>query len=108
MLGGVSWRCSNVIQRRGLQTRRGDSHRHDDHALKNTTFYGGSVYSTDKPNSDPNTGIRVYGDWYHKHTETGKEVSHKWMALVWFNEAGKIYEFRDFFDVNGFLKQHVQ
>ena len=81
---------------------------YDDHALKNTTFYGGSVYSTDKPNSDPNTGIRVYGDWYHKHTKTGKEVSHKWMALVWFNEAGKIYEFRDFFDVNGFLSQHKQ
>ena len=73
-----------------------------------TSFYGGSVYSTDKPNSDHNTGIRVYGDWYHKHTETGKEVSHKGMALVWFNEAGKIYEFRDFFDVNGFLKQHTQ
>ena len=81
---------------------------YDDHALKNTTFYGGSFYSTDKPNSDPNTGIRVYGDWYHKHTETGKEVSHKWMALVWFNEDGKIYEFRDFFDVYGFLNQHKQ
>ena len=81
---------------------------YDDHALKNTTFYGGSIYSTDKPNSDPNTGIRVYADWYHKHSETGKEVSHKWMALVWFNEAGKIYEFRDFFDINGFLSQHIQ
>ncbi|MAW08926.1 MAG: hypothetical protein CBD60_01370 [Flavobacteriaceae bacterium TMED200] len=81
---------------------------YDDHALKNTTFYGGSIYSTDKSNSNPNTGIRVYGDWYHKHTETGKEVSHKWMALIWFNEAGKIYEFRDFFDVNGFLSQHIQ
>ena len=81
---------------------------YDNHALKNTTFYGGSVYSTDKPNSDPNTGIRVYGDWYHKHTETGKEVSHKWMALFWFNEACKIYEFREFFDLNGFLNQNIQ
>ena len=81
---------------------------YDDHALKNTTFYGGSIYSSDKTNSNPNTGIRVYGDWYHKHTKTGKEVSHKWMALVWFNEAGNIYDFRDFFDVSGFLNQHIQ
>jgi len=26
---------------------------------------------------------------------------------MWFNEDGKIYQFNDFFDVGGFLTQHL-
>ena len=47
-------------------------------------------------------------DWHHTHTESGKDVSHKWMAVIWFDEAGKIHQFNDFFDVAGFLVQHEE
>ncbi len=78
---------------------------YDNHALKNAQYFAGSIYATGEASDDPNT-IRVYGDWHHTHTESGKDVSHKWMAVLWFDEAGKIHQFNDFFDVTGFLVQH--
>ena len=44
---------------------------YDDHALKTTTFYGGSVYSTDKPNLTP---IQVLGFMVIGITSTPKLV----------------------------------
>ncbi|MGB2171899.1 MAG: nuclear transport factor 2 family protein [Flavobacteriaceae bacterium] len=78
---------------------------YDNHALKNTRFFAGSTYSTLETSDDPNV-IRVYGNWHHTHTASGIDVSHKWMALLWFNADGKIHQFNDFFDVGGFLVQH--
>ena len=78
---------------------------YDNHALKNTRFFAGSAYSSMQASDSPDV-IRVYGDWHHTHTESNKDVSHKWMAVVFFNEDGKIHEFWDYFDVGGFLQQH--
>ena len=78
---------------------------YDNHALKNTRFFAGSTFSTMQANDSPDV-IRVYGDWHHTHTESNKDVSHKWMAVVFFNKDGKIHEFWDYFDVGGFLQQH--
>ena len=80
---------------------------YDDHALKNTRFFAGSTYSSMEASDSPDV-IRVYGDWHHKHTETGINVSHKWMAVLFFNEDGQIHEFWDYFDSTGFSQQHIQ
>ncbi len=80
---------------------------YDDHALKNTRFFAGSSYSSMEASDSPDV-IRVYGDWHHKHTETGIDVSHKWMAVLFYNEDGQIHEFWDYFDATGFSQQHLQ
>ena len=80
---------------------------YDNHALKNTRFFAGSSYSSMEASDSPNV-IRVYGDWHHKHSETGIDVSHKWMAVLFFNEDGKIHEFWDYFDVTGCSQQHIK
>ncbi len=81
---------------------------YDNHELRNTLYFAGSVYASSGEVSDDPNAIRVYGDWHHTHTESGKDVSHKWMAVIWFDEAGKIHQFNDFFDVAGFLVQHKE
>jgi hypothetical protein len=80
---------------------------YDDHALKNTRFFAGSAYSSMEASNNPDV-IRVYGDWHHKHTETGVDVSHKWMAVLFYNKDGHIHEFWDYFDATGFSQQHLQ
>lgn len=79
---------------------------YDNHELRDIKFFGGSTYSSEETSDNPND-IRVYGNWHHTHAETGKAVSHKWMALMRFNSDGQIYLFNDFFDVTGFLSQHL-
>ena len=84
---------------------------YDDHRL-DAQFYSGINYSTNKEDltafGDNANHIRIYGNWYHKHTASGKDVSSKWSAIIRFNADGKIYLFNDFFDVTGLLKQHEQ
>jgi hypothetical protein len=77
-------------------------HQHD---LRDLTFYAGSIYSTGENITDPNRLI-VFGNRHHVHSGSIKDVSHKWMAVLYFNEVGKIYYFSDFYDVTGFLNQH--
>lgn len=79
---------------------------YENHALKNTRFFAGSTYSSMEASSSPDV-IRVYGDWHHRHTESEIDVSHKWMAVIFFNKDGKIHEFWDYFDVTGFSQQHL-
>ena len=80
---------------------------YDNHELKDKLFFAGSVYSSRQTSDDPNA-IRVFGNWHHTHTESGVDVMHKWVGIVWFNEDGEIYQFNDFFDVGGFALQHLQ
>jgi ketosteroid isomerase-like protein len=81
---------------------------YDNHELRDAVYFGGNTYSSNgDPSDNPNT-LRVYGNWHHTHTESGVDVTHKWMAVLWFNEDGKVHQFNDFFDVGGFLVQHEQ
>lgn len=80
---------------------------YDNHELKDIRFFGGSMYSDSGEGSDSPNVIRVFGNWHHTHTETQVDVTHKWVGIMWFNEDGKIYQFNDFFDVGGFLTQHL-
>jgi len=84
---------------------------YDNHKL-DAQFYSGINYSTNKEDlttyGDNPNNIRILGNWYHKHTASGKDVSSKWFAIIRFNSDGKIYLFNDFFDVTGLLKQHEQ
>lgn len=81
---------------------------YDNHELRDIRFFGGNTYSDTGETSDSPNAIRVYGNWYHTHTETQVDVTHKWVGIMWFNEDGKIHQFSDFFDVGGFLKQHIK
>jgi len=67
-------------------------------------FWSGSLYPSGTATSVPNN-IRIYGTWRSIHSETGKEVFNKWYGLMFFNEAGKIVRFTDWFDVNGMQVQ---
>lgn len=80
---------------------------YDNHELRDIRFFGGSAYSDTGKGSDNPNAIRVFGNWHHTHTETQVDVTHKWMGIMWFDEDGKIYQFSDFFDVGGFLNQHL-
>lgn len=77
-------------------------------SFKNGTYYGGNLYSMQDDVSDNPNATRIYGDWHHTHTESGTKVSHKWMAVLMFNEDGKAHTFMDYFDVGGFQVQHLQ
>ena len=67
-------------------------------------FWSGSVYPSETATSLPNN-IRIYGTWSSIHTESGNEVYNKWYGLMFFNEAGEIVRFTDWFDVNGMALQ---
>ena len=67
-------------------------------------FWSGSVWPTENATSAPNN-IRIYGTWRAVHTESGKVVYNKWYGLMFFNEAGKVVRFTDWFDVNGMQVQ---
>ena len=77
-------------------------------SFKNGNYYGGNLYSMQDDVSDNPNATRIYGDWHHTHTESGTKVSHKWMAVLMFNEDGKAHTFMDYFDVGGFQVQHLQ
>ena len=81
---------------------------YDNHDLRDAVYFGGNTYNTSGETSNNPNAVRVYGNWHHTHTESGVDVSHKWMAVIWFNDDGKIHQFNDFFDVGGFLVQHEQ
>ena len=67
-------------------------------------YYGGSLYSSEKTEASPD-GMRIYGNWSFTDPATGAEVAYKWMGVVRFNTAGKIYEFADWFDVSSIPSQ---
>jgi hypothetical protein len=76
----------------------------DDITFKDDVYFGGSLYSSNKPSDSPNA-VRVFGNWNTVHTESQAKIEHKWMAILWFNEDGKAYRFSDFFDVSGLALQ---
>ena len=67
-------------------------------------FWSGSVYPSETATSLSNN-IRIYGTWRSIHIESGNEVYNKWYGLMFFNEAGEIVRFTDWFDVNGMALQ---
>jgi limonene-1,2-epoxide hydrolase len=66
--------------------------------------YAGSVFPKASATTDPNA-IRLYGTWHAKHSESGKDIGVKWYAIGWVNEAGKIAQWTEYFDVNGLAVQ---
>ena len=70
----------------------------------NSAYWSGSLYSSAMPSSEPN-GLRVYGVWKWKHTESGAEGGNKWYGLINFGDDGKITGFSDWMDVNGMTTQ---
>ena len=81
---------------------------YNESSFKNGNYYGGNLYSMQGDVSDNPNATRIYGDWHHTHMESGTKVSHKWMAVLMFNEDGQAHTFMDYFDVGGFLTQHIQ
>jgi len=49
--------------------------------------------------------VRIFGDWNTVHASTNTNIAHKWMAIIWFNEEGKVHQFIDYFDVSGLALQ---
>lgn len=76
----------------------------DDITFKDDVYFGGSLYSSNEPSDSPDA-VRVFGNWNTVHTESQAKIEHKWMAILWFNEDGKAYQFSDFFDVSGLALQ---
>ena len=70
---------------------------------ENSAYWSGSLYSSATPTDNPD-GLRVYGVWKWKHTETGN----KWYGLINFGDDGKISGFSDWMDVNGMSVQIEQ
>ena len=73
----------------------------------NSAYWSGSLYSSATPTDNPD-GLRVYGVWKWKHTETGAEGGNKWYGLINFGDDGKISGFSDWMDVNGMSVQIEQ
>ena len=73
----------------------------------NSAYWSGSLYSSANPTVDP-SGLRVYGVWKWKHTESGAEGGNKWYGLITFGDDGKISGFSDWMDVNGMNVQIEQ
>ena len=73
----------------------------------NSAYWSGSLYSSATPTDNPD-GLRVYGVWKWKHSETGAEGGNKWYGLINFGDDGKITGFSDWMDVNGMSVQIEQ
>ena len=71
---------------------------------ENSAYWSGSLYSSATPTDNPD-GLRVYGVWKWKHTESGAEGGNKWYGLINFGDDGKITGFSDWMDVNGMTVQ---
>ena len=67
-------------------------------------MWSGSVFPEEGASSTPDA-IRIYGTWTATHTESGKDIGVKWFALGFFNDAGKIDQFTEYWDVNGLAVQ---
>ena len=52
----------------------------------NSAYWSGSLYSSATPSAEPN-GLRVYGVWKWKHTESGAEGGNKWYGLINFGDC---------------------
>ena len=76
----------------------------DDIKFTDDVYYGGSLYSSEETEASPD-GMRIYGNWSFTDPATGAKVAYKWMGVVRFNKAGKIYEFSDWFDVSSIPSQ---
>jgi hypothetical protein len=74
---------------------------------ENSAYWSGSLYSSATPTDNPD-GLRVYGVWKWKHTETGAAGGNKWYGLINFGDDGKISGFSDWMDVNGMSVQIEQ
>jgi len=74
---------------------------------ENSAYWSGSLYSSATPTDNPD-GLRVYGVWKWKHTETGAIGGNKWYGLINFGDDGKISGFSDWMDVNGMSVQIEQ
>lgn len=74
---------------------------------ENSAYWSGSLYSSATPTDNPD-GLRVYGVWKWKHTETGAEGGNKWYGLINYGDDGKISGFSDWMDVNGMAVQIEQ
>ena len=79
----------------------------ENHSFKNAIYAGGNTFRHDAKTSSSPDNVRIYGNWYHTHSESKKEVTHKWFALLKFNKDGKVTRVNDFFDVTGYLSQHI-
>ena len=77
----------------------------DDITFLNDVYFGGSHYSSENEASSSPSAVRIFGDWNTIHTRTNTNIAHKWMAIIWFNEDGKVYQFVDYFDVSGLALQ---
>ena len=66
--------------------------------------WSGSVFPEATATIEPDV-IRVYGTWHATHTESGKDVGVKFFTLITINEAGKISQISEYFDVNGLAVQ---
>lgn len=67
-------------------------------------FWSGSVFPVASATTSANV-MRVYGTWTATHTESGKEIGVKFFNLTSVNDAGKIVQSSDYFDVNGLAAQ---
>jgi limonene-1,2-epoxide hydrolase len=67
-------------------------------------YFAGSVYPKSVATSQPN-GVRMYGTWTAKHTESGKDIGAKWFAVCILNDDNKIAVFTEYFDVHGLEAQ---
>lgn len=67
-------------------------------------YWSGSVFPEATATIEPDV-IRVYGTWHATHTESGKDVGVKFFSLITINEAGKISQVSEYFDVNGLAVQ---
>jgi len=79
----------------------------DEITYTNDLYFGSPIYNSQnddlaKANSNY---IRTSGVWNNLHTETGKRVQLKWMAVMWFNKDGKIHRITDFMDVSSIPNQ---
>ena len=73
----------------------------------NAMYFGSPVFNSQNDNmgtADP-TYIRTGGVWTNVHTESNKSLKLKWMAVMWFNEDGKIHQITDFMDVSSIPQQ---
>lgn len=66
--------------------------------------YAGAVFPQANASSDPNA-IRMYGTWHAKHSESGKDIGVKFYSIYWINDAGKLVQITEYWDVNGLAVQ---